>query len=288
MKKIIFSRSCATAVSLCLIAGSAAAGGICARPQEITALRAAAMRQQLMVAALTCREAPSFNRFITSYQDAYLESDHTLLAFFERSGRGDDGYNAYKTRLANDASLTSLHNPAFCREAARVFRIALAGNPPLSSLVADDGPLLHTGYRGCSLQDGMEYAQAETAAPSVPARHPAMTDRSAPTPTPVSAPSTGPSVPAAHQGISNVPPPAANTPPPNQRDADAATPDQDDRVAENDPPAPAYAPQTYPPVTARPYAYPGYPGGWYGYQPPMRQVMGPDGRWYLMPAPWAR
>jgi len=295
LKSSLASRSGATALALTLLAGNAGAAGICARPQEVTALRVAALRQQLMVAALTCHQAVSFNRFVTGYQDAFLDSDRMLMDFFVRkdAGNGDAAYNTYKTRQANDASLRSLHDPMFCDESTAVFRAALSENLPLGELASQEGPLVRTGYAGCMRND-TEMADATNGIPALPARHRNMLEGTPPVATPAWVPQAAPSVPSAHQGIANVPPPAnadpatSNPPPANERDADDAPPppDSSDRYADNTyDNARAYdqnqAINRYPQAT--PYSYAPYPRSWYGYQPmPMRQVQGPDGQWYLL------
>jgi len=288
------SKSGATALALSLLAGNAGAAPFCASPQEVTALRVAALRQELMVAALACHEAGSFNRFVTGYRDAFQDSDRILMSFFVRKGggNGDDAYNAYKTRQANDASLRSLNDPSFCGEAAVMFRIALSQNPPLGALVSRGGPLVRTSYASCSRSD-VETADATMAAPDLPARHRDLLGGARPAVTPTSAPLVAPSVPSAHRGIATVPPPAnanpanSSPPPADERDARDAPPSpQDDRYADNtysnayDQSQPSN-PQSY----GAPNPYSSYAGSWYGYPAiPMRQVQGSDGRWYLMPA----
>ena len=98
-----------------LLAGDAWAAASCVRPQDMKALQAAALQQQLMVAALTCHDTADYNLFVTTYRSELLESDQALKDFFLRQDvhKGTDGYNAYKTRLANVLSLRSLHDPQF-------------------------------------------------------------------------------------------------------------------------------------------------------------------------------
>ena len=291
------SKTGATALALSLLASNA--GAFCAKPQEATALRVSALRQQLMVAALACHEAGAFNRFVTAYQDAFEDSDRTLMSFFVRKdgGDGDAAYNSYKTRQANDASLRSLHDPMFCGEAASVFHAALSRDLPLAELVAHEGPLVRAGFASCTRDGETQMADAAAALPSFPVRH-RDTLEGTPAATPASAPQVTPSVPATHQGIANTPPesPAAGNspPPPDERDAqDAPPPNSEDRYADNSyDTANAYdrapAMNAYPQAYAPPNPYSPYAGGWYGYrQMPMRQVQGPDGRWYLVP-PYAR
>ena len=121
------SKTGAAALALSLLAGNAWAAASCARPQDVTALRTAALQQQLMVAALTCHDVADYNRFVISYQSELQKSDKALMNFFLRQDarKGADDYNAYKTRLANASSLRSLRDPKFCRSAKLAFDVAL-------------------------------------------------------------------------------------------------------------------------------------------------------------------
>ena len=266
------SKTGAVALAFCFVAastGNAWAG--CAEPQEMAALRVAALRQHLMVAALACHEAAYFNRFVTSYQGEFLESDHALMKFFERQGSGEDGYNAYKTHEANESSLRSLHDPRYCATAESAFYIALHQGLPLAQLATEEAPLLHVGYQSCSRS-----ADAIDASFAAPARHADMMDTAAAAP--VAAPAAAP----APQRVAAVAPPPAATSAPQDQEVVPADPAQDE-TADN-----AY--QSPPPTQYRaayntPYAYNPYYSGWYPYAPPqMRQVQGPDGRWYLVPS----
>lgn len=123
------------AIMAMAMAGTAAmAGSKCALPVEVTAIQAAAVQQQLMVAALTCNEVTNFNAFQTSFSKELRTSDHRLQAMFRRlfgAGRGTDEYHAFKTRLANDSSIRSIHdNAGYCHEAQLVFAAALSPDKP--------------------------------------------------------------------------------------------------------------------------------------------------------------
>ena len=259
------SKTGAVAMAFCFVAagtGNAWAG--CAEPREMAALRVAALRQHLMVAALACHEAASFNRFVTSYQGEFLESDHALMKFFERQGSGDDGYNAYKTHEANESSLRSIHDPRYCAAAESAFYIALHQNLPLAQLATEEAPLLRVGYQSCSRS-----SDAIDASFTAPARHEGMMDVAAVAPAP-------------QQVATAAPPPPAALPAPREQEVVPADPTQDetaDNAYDNPPPA------QYQAAYNTPYAYNPYYRGWYPYSPPqMRQVQGPDGRWYLVPS----
>ena len=57
----------ATALVLIAAVSGATAAPRCANSDEVTAIQAAAIQQQLMVAALTCNQVDHFNAFQTTY-----------------------------------------------------------------------------------------------------------------------------------------------------------------------------------------------------------------------------
>lgn len=165
------SKTAIVALSTALLAGNAIAGTRCASPEEMTALQVAALRQQLMVAGLVCSQADSFNRFVISYQAPLQVSDRTLLHYFihRDGGDGSVGYNAYKTKLANDSSLHSLGDPAFCSRASYAFDAALNRNMALSDIVAQQPFLVDTDVEACAVTPSV--TQASYSRPNLPAQH---------------------------------------------------------------------------------------------------------------------
>jgi hypothetical protein len=114
------------ALALFAMVGQSWAAGICAKPGEAMALKTAAMQQELMVAALYCNDVGLYNRFVVSYQHELQDSDAALLGYFQHGHGGSTAYHAYKTGLANDFSLTSLHGmQSFCASANTAFDSAL-------------------------------------------------------------------------------------------------------------------------------------------------------------------
>ena len=112
----------------------------CASSTEVTAIAATSIQQELMVAALTCNQVPNFNAFQTSFGPELRASDRSLLRMFQRlyGARGSAEYHGFKTRLANDSEIRSIHgNSDFCTAASLVFSAALASNKPsLSDFVS--------------------------------------------------------------------------------------------------------------------------------------------------------
>ncbi len=101
--------------------GAWAAG--CANEADLSALKVAALQQELMVAAFSCHDVARYNDFVLAHQPELIASDANLKAFFTRhDGRhGEAGYHTYKTELANAASLSSLRDDGFCDRTAAEF-----------------------------------------------------------------------------------------------------------------------------------------------------------------------
>jgi hypothetical protein len=267
----------AVGLAVCFVAASTGnAWAACAGAQEMAALRAAALRQHLMVAGLACHEAAYFNQFITAYQNEFLESDHTLMRFFQREGKGEDGYNAYKTHEANESSLRSIHDGRFCGEAEAAFYIALNRGMSLAELATYEAPMLHTGYVAC--ERSAQLYDASFASPASPAPHQEMEAAAAPVP---AAAAAAPAVEAPQQKVAVLPESAPPAAAPVEDQPQAAPDPGADETADNAYTG-GYAYNAYNAPAPNPYYY--Y-GRWYPYAPPaMRQVQGPDGRWYLVPS----
>jgi hypothetical protein len=127
-----FAKYGVTALMLSCMAGNVwaatteAAG--CARPDDMTAIKAAAVQQKLMVAALSCNAIQLYNKFVTAYQRELQNSDRALQNFFRRlNGKtGTEDYHAFKTRLANTSSLQSIGDiNAYCASTKETFDTAL-------------------------------------------------------------------------------------------------------------------------------------------------------------------
>ena len=110
----------------------------CATTADIAALKTAVMQQELMVAALQCREAGAYNRFVINYRDELQASDATLKAFFAQRGgkHGESGYDTFKTKAANLSALAQARNTrSFCADARALFVAASAHRGSLMSFV---------------------------------------------------------------------------------------------------------------------------------------------------------
>jgi hypothetical protein len=117
-----------------VIARAADARALCAKPEEMSAIQTSAIQQELMVAALTCNEVARFNAFQTGFGSELRIEDAILAHMFKRlygARRGEAAYHAFKTKLANDSSMRSIHdNPGYCHEADSLLSTALAPAKP--------------------------------------------------------------------------------------------------------------------------------------------------------------
>jgi hypothetical protein len=156
----------ATALMLACMSGNAwAAAAGCARTNDLSAVKTAAVQQRLMVAALSCDAIVLYNKFVTSYQKELQASDRTLESFFRRlNGRtGTEDYHAFKTRLANASSMQSIGNiTTYCASAKEVFAAALdSTKPSLANFVSLQTTSVDDAFAPCQFGT----AEAEDAAP---------------------------------------------------------------------------------------------------------------------------
>ncbi|MEI9887491.1 MAG: hypothetical protein WDN08_13510 [Rhizomicrobium sp.] len=114
MKRIIGT---ALAGVLAVNGGTGAWAAGCATAGDVAALKTAALQQELMVAAFSCRAVAQYNRFVLAHRPELMDADARLKAYFVHSGGGEAFYHTYKTELANRSSLRSLHESDFCAAA---------------------------------------------------------------------------------------------------------------------------------------------------------------------------
>ena len=78
----------------------------CARPAEIGAFSVAALKSDLMVAAVSCGADAKYNAFVTRYRSALLAQEKTVETYFNRSDKRhwQQDRDDYITQLANAQS----------------------------------------------------------------------------------------------------------------------------------------------------------------------------------------
>ncbi len=126
---ITHRKAAATAFAFAMTTTSAWAGNACIQDEDLTALRATALQQQLMVAGYACHDAAEYNRFVEIYRSQLVSADAGLMAYFihRNAATGSDDYNAFKTKLANIAAIRSANDTGeFCGHAHVAFRAAFS------------------------------------------------------------------------------------------------------------------------------------------------------------------
>lgn len=253
----------AALISLGLIAQAAqAAAPLCTTQDELSALRTAALQQQLMVAGLTCRASGAYNRFVLAYRHELQNSDAELKAYFIRRGgeHGEADYDSFKTKLANLAELSNTADVgAYCANARVSFEMAMQEGQTLANYVASQQLVVALPEQRLCVADRQALASTNTS-PAAGVNDVILPSRSAPAslgsgPVQVAGPAY--SMPASPYQSSNdmvalAPPPPAS-PAPAAYYADAGAP----------PPPP-------PPPRRSYYGAPAWPPGWGQYPYPQR------------------
>ena len=123
-----------------LIATSAFANDISISEKERASLEMRLMQSELMVAALSCSSADSYNAFVSRYKSELTASGKTMQDLFKRvhGGNAFTQINSFVTRVANEASLKMALNSHFCEEAAQTFQVLLQGGSPGTMAAALD------------------------------------------------------------------------------------------------------------------------------------------------------
>lgn len=144
---------------------AAAKDAHCAKPQEMSAIQVATVQQELMVAALTCNAVTDFNAFQTAYLADLRISDKRLADMFRRvfGRKGEGEYHAFKTRLANNASMRAIHDAdGYCQEARQVFTaVQVPSRPTLAEFVAAVTSHDETPVESCEAAGTVSAASAE-------------------------------------------------------------------------------------------------------------------------------
>ncbi|EKE67438.1 MULTISPECIES: hypothetical protein [Oceanibaculum] len=134
MKKTALKRGLAALAVLATVAGTPAVSfAACATPKESAALEARVLLSELMVAALSCNQRPSYNAVVTRYQGEMASTGKALKGYFARvhGARSAQELNGFVTRMANEASQRSLSDFAtFCSAAEGKFAALMDERQP--------------------------------------------------------------------------------------------------------------------------------------------------------------
>ncbi len=108
---------------------SHAAGAVCVSPADRDALDVAALKTQLMVQTLTCKNDTEYNAFITKFKSELNADERTTSSYFSRTyGRNSQKrHDEYVTLLANaNADASQKDGSLFCSHNEQVFKEVLA------------------------------------------------------------------------------------------------------------------------------------------------------------------
>lgn len=159
-------KAVAAAVAAMFTVEGSLAADRCAAPKDYASLKLAALQQELMVAALTCHETHDYNRFVLGYRSQLQRSDHAMLVFFKKrdgARAGDAHYNAYKTKLANDAMLReNADSDGYCEAARSAFDAAFANRGSLYKWVASQTVSVEIPYEDCSKEEAQATPRGHT------------------------------------------------------------------------------------------------------------------------------
>jgi hypothetical protein len=167
MRKLV--KTGAIALMMTSMAGNvfAATQAGCARPDDMSAMKTAAVQQRLMVAALSCDATPAYNHWVQSYQKELQNSDHNLQSFFIRmhGKTGTEEYHAFKTRLANASSMDSIHDIAgYCASAKQMFDEASNAHMTLTAFISSKPTSVDNAFDRCPVLTATAKAKSAPAA----------------------------------------------------------------------------------------------------------------------------
>ena len=140
MKGFVRGTLAAGVAAAALMATSAFATEISISEKERASLEMRLMQSELMVAALSCSSADSYNAFVTRYKAELTAYGKTMQDLFKRvhGGNAFSQINSFVTRVANEASLKMALNSHFCDEAAQTFQALLQNNNPGANVATLD------------------------------------------------------------------------------------------------------------------------------------------------------
>jgi hypothetical protein len=156
MRKIV-KTGAAVLMLACMAENAVAATATgCAQPDDMSAVKTAAVQQRLMVAALSCNAVDMYNKFVTAYQKDLQASDQALQNFFRRlNGKtGTSDYHAFKTKLANASSMASIGDiTGYCSSAKETFDSALADSKPnLKTFISTQTTSVDDAFAPCEFR----------------------------------------------------------------------------------------------------------------------------------------
>lgn len=148
-------RLTASAIVLCLASVTVhAAPTACFTPDEAKAAQFRTLQQEFNVAALNCRSidpndpsiADRYNVFVGKFGGKMQDNAQALRHHFTRAG---GNFDAWMTRVANDAGQRAVTDPDYCQRASDDLDKALQGNADAIDAVAATNSSVRMGVPMC-------------------------------------------------------------------------------------------------------------------------------------------
>lgn len=119
--------------TLCALASPASSQPLNAREQA--ALDVRYLQTELMVAALSCGRPEyhnHYNAFVAKFGNSLKRHSNVMKTYFTREygAQANKQMDTYVTRLANEASLRSMQQVAFCKDSGSLFERVTALDAP--------------------------------------------------------------------------------------------------------------------------------------------------------------
>jgi hypothetical protein len=149
-------RFAATLLAVCLATGQAyAVPSTCTRDSERSAFDTEALKSELMVTALTCKERERYDAFIHTYQPSLTATETDLNGYFKHAyGRQyQKAHDDYISNLANVQSEEGLKmGTAFCQTYTAMFDevLSLHGGTELADYAHSKALVQPVSFETCA------------------------------------------------------------------------------------------------------------------------------------------
>ncbi|MBE9607592.1 hypothetical protein IAI18_22195 [Acetobacteraceae bacterium H6797] len=162
-------RGVAAAMAMMISTGAMAATLRCADPEDQAMFELSALKTELMVVAITCKDTDAYNAFVSRFQSALAANDKQVIDHFTwRDTRaGHRANDAYVTNLANSRQQEASRVGAdLCARNTRLFKevMALSGPAELADYAAAKD-LIPASMGACPLENTGPARATSTAKP---------------------------------------------------------------------------------------------------------------------------
>jgi hypothetical protein len=154
MSNRVLNAAIASVVSIGLFASAAAqAQTICTSAGDEAAFQVGALKSELTVLAIGCRNEDAYNSFVERYRSELVAKDGVVNAWFKRNygGGAQRNYDQYITLLANEhAQLAQQEGTDYCPRLMIMFNEVMAlPNPAVLDEYAEVKDVVPAGVGAC-------------------------------------------------------------------------------------------------------------------------------------------